>query len=158
MSTTPTMTAPETGLPLSAPLPPREARGFAEVLPYAVGALALVALVGAGVYVYRILRRRAAPTPASAALSAIAADPSPAGVTRALRDYLAARVPALHTGLTSGEIASHAVATPTPDWPDMLRDCDAAHYAGASVDDLAVRATRLIDETEKRLREAARSR
>ena len=145
-------------LELSPPLPPRTAHGLGEALPFAVGALALLVTVAAGVWVYRILRRRAAPNPASLALAAITADPTPAGVTRALRDYLAARLPALHTGLTSGEIASHAVATPTPDWPDMLRDCDAAHYAGAPADDLVARAKRLIGETEKRLREAARSR
>ncbi len=157
MTALPNETA-EPALALSPPLPPRETHGIGEAAPYAFAALALLAAAAAGVFIYRIRSRRAAPRPDTAALAALAADTSPASVTRTLRDYLAARVPALHTGLTSDEIAGHAVVPPTPDWPEVLRDCDAAHYAGRPADDLAERAIRLVRETEKRLAEARRTR
>lgn len=92
------------------------------------------------------------PSPETLALAALERDGSPLGVSRALRDYVAARFPALETSLGATEFEARAAALPEAGWLDIVRECDAANFGGVPVrDNLAGRARALVETHGRRV-------
>jgi len=144
-------------LTLTSPLP-----GFPppvwSTIPFLLGVTAALFFLGAAIVSAVAIRHylRRPPAAASLALAALERDASPAGITRALRDYLARRVPALRPGLTTVELERLAPATLAPEWYVLLRECDDAKFAGtAPAPGLADRARSLVAAAETRFTETA---
>lgn len=140
-------------------LPPHWWQDRSVLLAIAAG---IVIIIVTGFLIRAALRRRTGPSPAALALAALAQAGDPVAVTRILRDYLAAVNPVLHTGLTVDELAPLATAgnpLRLEGWISILKECDAAKYAGASAPaSLPERARELVLATEKHLAEAAAKR